>query len=187
MSGPLCAMTMLCFLSLVLGGCDEPKPKEVTNSARAAAAESLAVLYSPDARERAREAAALYLSVKGISIQGLSAIELDSSNYIITADVGESVPMVQLVVRQFFTAHGTHYWKAAPLDLGTAQIYGTIAAGDSAGATNLFFAKRSQPVLSRVTRRTDPDIPQRLGRSGFPISRRHARTADTLRAPPFGD
>jgi hypothetical protein len=124
----LCATATLSALSLILASCDDPPPKEVSNNARAAAAESVAVLYSPDARERAREAAALYLSAKGISIEGLSAIELDSSNYVITADVGGSAPMVQLVVRQFFTADGARYWKAAPLDLLTAQIYGTILA-----------------------------------------------------------
>ena len=128
MPQPLCATVMLGGLSLILASCDEPKPKEVSNSARAAAAESVAVLYSPDARERARAAAALYLSAKGISIQGLSAIELDSSNYVITADVGENAAMVQLVVRQFFTADGAPYWKAAPLDLVTAQICGIILA-----------------------------------------------------------
>jgi hypothetical protein len=133
---------MLGALTLIVAGCDEPQPKDVSNSARAAATESIAVLFSPDARERAREAAALYLSAKGISIHGLSAIELDSCNYVITADVDESGPMIQLVVRQFFTADGARYWKAVPLDLVTAGIYGTILVKQHAEEATAAAAER---------------------------------------------
>ena len=102
-----------------------PRKTFATGRHRLAAlgARKQAALYTPHGRERAREAAAQYLA-KGAAIRGMNAIEVDGSNYVVTVDLGEAAPMAQLAVRQFFAEDGSRYWKAAPLDVTTARVYG---------------------------------------------------------------
>ncbi len=112
------------LLCLSLSCCNDPKPAPQSRSSKIANAEELATIYTPDARERAREAAARYLAGKGMIVHGMSAIEIDGSNFAVTADIGDGAAMVQLAARQFFTEDGSPYWKAVPLDSITAGVYG---------------------------------------------------------------
>ena len=121
-----------------LASCDDPKSKEQSRSSKIADKEQLAALYTPDARERARAAASQYLAAKGVTVRGMSTIEIDSSNYAVTADLGDGMPMAQLAVRQFFTEDGDRYWRAAPLDATTAQLYGLVL-------TNSRTSEQSEP------------------------------------------
>jgi hypothetical protein len=118
------AIAALGALCVILVCCDNPKPTEQTQSSKTAAAEDLAALYTPHGRERAREAAARYLTAQGAAIRGMNTIEVDGGNYVVTVDLGETAPMAQLAVRQFFAEDGSRYWKAAPLDATTARVYG---------------------------------------------------------------
>ncbi len=127
------AIAAIGLLCLSLSCCNDPKPAPQSRSSKIANAEELATLYTPDGRERAREAAAQYLAGKGMIIRGMSAIEVDGSNYAVTADLGDGTPMMQLAVRQFFTEDGARYWKAVPLDPITASIYGVTLSNARAG------------------------------------------------------
>ena len=82
-------------LCLTLVCCDDRKPREQSQSSKIADAEYLASIYTRGARERAREAAAEYLRAKGVTIGGMSTIEIDNSNYAVTADLGDGTPMAQ--------------------------------------------------------------------------------------------
>ncbi len=126
----IAAIGVLC---VSLSCCDNPKPTAQSRSSKIADAEHRATIYTPEARERAREAAAGYLAAKGLIARGISAIEIDGSNYAVTVDLGDSAPMAQLAVRQFFTEDGTRYWKAAPLDAITANVYGLALTNARAG------------------------------------------------------
>ena len=122
-------------LCLGLASCDDPKPKEQSRSSKVADKEALAALYTPDARERARQAASQYLASKGMAIRGMSAIEIDGNNYAVTADLGDGTPVV-LAARQFFTEGGSRYWAAAPLDATTARLYGLALTNSRASEQN---------------------------------------------------
>jgi hypothetical protein len=126
------AIATMGALCLTLVCCDDPKPREQSHSSKIANAEYLASLYTPDARERARAAAAQYVAAKGGTIRGMSTIEIDGSNYAVTVDLGDGTPMAQLAVRQFFADDGSRYWKAAPLDAMTARVYGLALTNSKA-------------------------------------------------------
>jgi hypothetical protein len=126
------AMAAVAALCLTLVCCDDPKPREKSQSSKIADAEYLASIYTPDARERARAAAAQYLATKGATVHGMSTIEIDGSNYAVTVDLGDGAPMAQLAVRQFFAEDGSRYWKVARLDAMTARVYGLALTNSKA-------------------------------------------------------
>ena len=122
-------------LSFVTTSCDEerhhPNSRQSLPVDDAARAEELASIANlgGEGRVGARRAARDFVlsALPSAQIAGLSAMEVDGTNYVIAVDVGGQSHRVDLLaVREFFAEGGLSYWRAVPLDQATAALYGTV-------------------------------------------------------------